>query len=97
MTEINTAFKYFLLENGVVSSPLPTDEVVDMLEFGCPPTWQKEMILQDFDATTATVSEFVDFFERLELVENLSKEPSRNHKEPPEERKRPAKKSRHGE
>jgi len=95
VTEINSNLTYFPKENGKAPSPLPTDEVVDMLEFGCPPSWQKEMILQDFDTTTATVKNFVEFCERLELVEGFEgrtgKFPKR---EASEERKRPHKKAR---
>ena len=28
---------------------LPEDEILDLLEFGIPNTWQKAMLLQDFD------------------------------------------------
>ena len=94
VTEINSYLKYFPKENGNVPSSLPTDEVVDMLEFGCPPSWQKEMILQDFDTTTATVKELVDFCERLELVEELDGRQKPPKREATEERKRSNKKAR---
>ena len=78
VVEINNFFNYFPVDVGIASTPekLPTDELVDILEFGCPPTWQKEMIIQNFDVTAASISEFVDFCERLEMakkIETLSK------------------------
>ena len=97
VTEINSCLKYFPKENGNAPSSLPVDEVVDMLEFGCPPSWQKEMILQDFDTTTATVKQFVDFCERLELVEVFEGRTKSNKREASEERKRPHKKARRTE
>ena len=33
---------------------LPEDEILDLLEFGIPNTWQKAMLLQDFDAQVHT-------------------------------------------
>ena len=88
VTEINSHLCYFPKENRNVPSSLPTDKVVDMLEFGCLPSWQKEMILQDFDTTTATVKEFVDFCERLELLEELNGRPKPPKREAMEECKR---------
>ena len=55
VTEINSYLKYFPKQDRSAPSPLPTDKVVDMLEFGCLPSWQKKMILQDFNTMTATV------------------------------------------
>lgn len=48
---------------------LPDDELTDLLEFGVPNSWQRNMILQDFDPLQHTVKEFVNFCERLEQVE----------------------------
>ena len=39
--EVNLYFKYFLKVNVTVPSLLHTNKVVNMLEFGCPPSWQK--------------------------------------------------------
>ena len=35
--------------NGNAPEKLPAEELVDLLEFGVPNSWQKAMILQDFD------------------------------------------------
>ena len=42
----------------------------DLLEFGIPNTWQKAMLLQDFDPQVHTVNDFVQFCERLETMVN---------------------------
>ena len=47
---------------------LPEDEILDLLEFGIPNTWQKAMLLQDFDPQVHTVNDFVQFCERLETM-----------------------------
>lgn len=54
--------------NGIPVS-LPDDELVDVIEFGVPNSWQRNMILQDFDPLQHTVAELVSFCERLEQVE----------------------------
>ena len=47
---------------------LPEDEIFNLLEFGIPNTWQKAMLLQDFDPQVHTVNDFVQFYERLETM-----------------------------
>ena len=71
VVEINSYFKYFPWVEGSSSPPekLADDELIDIMEFGCPPCWQKSMVMHDFDSTTATVKEFVEFCERLERTE----------------------------
>jgi len=48
---------------------LPNNKMLDLLEFGMPSSWQKAMILQDFDPIDHTMAELVSFCERLELTE----------------------------
>ena len=45
--------------NDVNETKLPEDEVLDLLEFGIPNSWQKAMVLQDFDPQVHTVNDFV--------------------------------------
>jgi len=40
-------------------SRLPNDEMLDLLEFGMPSSWQKAMILQDFDPVASGTSELL--------------------------------------
>ena len=48
----------------------PEDVLKDIFEFGVPNRWQNYMTLQGFDPLEHTVSEFVEFCERLELTED---------------------------
>jgi hypothetical protein len=48
---------------------LTNEEIVDILEFAVPNSWQKSMVLQGFDPLIHTVSEFVSFCERHEFTE----------------------------
>jgi hypothetical protein len=48
---------------------LPEEEVLDLLEFGVPNSWQKNMVLQGFEPLNHTASEFVAFCERHEFTE----------------------------
>ena len=52
------------------STSLPDDELLDLLEFGIPNSWQKTMMVQDFDPVDHTISEFIRFCERLENTED---------------------------
>ena len=61
-------------------SKLPQDELLDLLEFGMPATWQKAMILQDFDPLDHSIAEFVSFCERLELTEPEAEKQSASNK-----------------
>ena len=50
---------------------LREDEVLDLLEFGVPSTWQKEFWRQGYDPISKSISEFTDFCERLEFTKDL--------------------------
>ena len=67
---------------------LPEDEILDLLEFGIPNTWQKAMLLQDFDPQVHTVNDFVQFYERLETMEKEDKLPRESHTNNNDKRKR---------
>ena len=54
---------------GNQNSCFALDEVMDILEFGLPATWQKLFRLHDFNPVTHTMDEFVEFCERLEYAE----------------------------
>jgi hypothetical protein len=71
INEINNYLPSFppTVEGGQAPEKLPADEISDLLEFGVPHSWQREMVIQDFDPLQHTVSDFVAFAERLEQVE----------------------------
>jgi len=47
------------------------DEIVDILFFGAPKSWQREMGRQGFDPLTKTPTEVVEFMERIEMSEDF--------------------------
>ena len=78
---------------------LPEYKILDLLESGIPNTWQKAMLLQDFDPQVHTVNDFVQFCERLETMESEDKLPREKHTNNNAKRKRsssnPTKKNLH--
>ena len=50
------------------ATKLPEDELLDLLEFGIPIKWQRQMQVQNFVPTAGTLREFQDFCERLEAA-----------------------------
>ena len=65
--------------DNIDGTKLPEDEILDLLEFGIPNTWQKAMLLQDFDPQVHTVNDFVQFCERLETMESEEIPPREKH------------------
>ncbi len=57
--------------DGEAIQSLPRDELCDDLDYGNPNSWQRQMVLHDFDPLTHTPDEFVAFCERLERFESL--------------------------
>ena len=50
-------------------SKLLEDELLKIVKFAMPISWQKTMALHDFDPVSHTITEFIEFCERLEYVE----------------------------
>ena len=69
VTELNEYFEEYLNDAGNRIDPIPDDEILDNLDFGNPNSWQREMILHDYDPLAHNITEFVSFCERLERVE----------------------------
>jgi hypothetical protein len=67
VSELNEYLAYFPPFDN--NQSLTNEEVLDILEFAIPNTWQKSMVLQGFDPLIHTVSEFVSFCERHEFTE----------------------------
>ena len=72
VNEINGYLNYFPPYNE--DQGLATDELLDLLEFAVPNTWQKQFWLQGFDPIEHSVTEFTQFCERLEFTETLHAE-----------------------
>jgi len=79
--EINKLLTKFPLTDE--EAKLPRYELLDLMEFGIPSSWQKAMILQDFDPANHTIAEFIGFCKCLELTEpetnRIEKKVSFNH------------------
>ena len=55
---------------------LSEDELLDIILFGTPKSWQKEMERQGFDPMNQTLAEVVDFMERIEASEDYDNKPA---------------------
>ena len=67
--DMNQDFKYF--PDAGDNPFLPEDELADIVEAGCPNTWQCQELVQGFDATEHSLTELMEFFECLETAEQL--------------------------
>jgi len=47
------------------------DEIIDILLWGTPKSWQRKMDCQGFDALAKTLTEVVEFMERIEMSEDF--------------------------
>ena len=67
VVEINSYLTEFSPVNATTpSAVLGEAELLDLLEFGTPITWQKTMVVHGFDPSNGTIKEFTKFCERLE-------------------------------
>ena len=67
VVEINSYLTEFPPINATTpSAVLGEAELLDILEFGVPLTWQKTMVLHGFDPSEGTIKQFTEFCERLE-------------------------------
>ena len=67
VTELNNYLESFPpLRAGTAATKLPDDEILEILEFGIPFSWQKQMLLQNFDPIDKSMQEFTNFCDRLE-------------------------------
>ena len=73
IVELNSYFDDFPPEeNGDLVERLEDDEILDNLDFGNPHSWQKQMILQNFDPVTNSLDDFVSFCKRLEQADTVT-------------------------
>ena len=50
---------------------LSNDEIIEILLYGIPKSWQKEMSHQGFDPMSSTIQELVNFMERIKEAEGF--------------------------
>jgi len=53
---------------------LTLDEIIDILLFGAPKSWQGEMDRQGLDPLAKTVTEVVEFMERIKMSEDFDRD-----------------------
>lgn len=58
------------------SQKLSDEEIMEILEFGVPNSWQRKMIEHGFDPSTHTKAEFIEFCERMEYAEQNDTKPA---------------------
>ena len=77
--KINSYLTAFLTKPGREATKLPTDELLDLLEFGVPLRWQRAMHLHGFEPQEGTIKDFATFCKCLESsLEDLESEPHKN-------------------
>lgn len=54
-----------------VNQSLHPDEMIDVITYGCPRSWSREMDRQGFDPLTHTPGQVVGFMERIETAEDF--------------------------
>eukprot|EP00957_Ditylum_brightwellii_P092201 7019347-Ditylum_brightwellii.AAC.1 len=59
--------KDFPAHNRNLIHPLDADELLDILEYGVPAKWHRELTVQGFDQVDQGLQKFVEFCNRLEL------------------------------
>ena len=66
---------------------IPDEELTDILLFGMPKTWQKEMDKQGFDPLESNVYDVVNFMERIEATEDFDSKATTAYKIPKKSKK----------
>ena len=54
-----------------LNQKMANDEIKEIIEFAAPQSWQKELLRQGIDVTNRSIEGIVDFFERLEISEQI--------------------------
>jgi hypothetical protein len=68
--ELNDYLVYFPTKEGEAeATKLPDEEILDILVFGIPNTWQKKMVELGFDSLSHTPNEFIEICERISFGE----------------------------
>jgi hypothetical protein len=71
LQEINNYLVYFPVKEGeIAATSLPKEEMMDILLFGIPNSWQKKIVELGFDSIAHTPQEFVEICERISYGES---------------------------
>ena len=69
VNEMNNFIREFPSPNGKPAMALHEDEILNLLEFGVPNSWQKQFLMHQFDPQAQTIMEFVEFCKRIKATE----------------------------
>jgi hypothetical protein len=72
LLEINRYLAFFPTNTGERATVLPDDEIMDILMYGIPNTWQKRIVELNFDAQAHTPNEFIEMCERISYGESFN-------------------------
>ena len=75
LVEINEMLNEF--PPGTAGQKLPSDELMDIAEYAVPSTWQRTMLMHNFDPTIHTPQDFIEFCERIEFAEGTDNKESK--------------------
>jgi hypothetical protein len=74
--EINNYLKYFPTKTGETAATiLPDDEIMDILTYGIPNSWQKKIVELNFDTQASNPNEFIELCERISYGETITDGP----------------------
>jgi hypothetical protein len=77
ISELNQYLKQF--PPFEANQDIDDEEIIDIIEFGIPNSWQRNMVLQGFDPMDSTLADLVAFCKRHEFTEsNLDKNDNNN-------------------
>ena len=76
LQELNAYLEQFPLFGN--NQKLDDDDLLEVLEFSIPNKWQSQMVLQGFNPSERTITELVEFCERLEFIEQMTPNGSSN-------------------
>jgi hypothetical protein len=73
LQEINNYLVHFPVKEGeTAATSLPNEEMMDILLFGIPNSWQKKIVELGFDSIAHTPQEFVEICERISYGEQVN-------------------------
>ena len=71
--EMNEYLVLFPSANGVLSTPLIHEDLMDVLEYSLPDRWRQEMTRQNFQPTEESIKSFVEYCTRLESYDKFNR------------------------
>ena len=70
---MNEYLVLFPTTDGVVSTPLNHEDLMDVLEYSSPDCWRQEMTWQNFQSTEENIKSFVEYCTQFEWYDKFNK------------------------